>query len=175
MKLSGAFDCCIFRRSPMRMKLLTFAVAICLCTTFVTRGDDTPAMQKDLATLQGEWTMVSGSADGQEMPAQMRQQMRRVCKGNETTTTMSGQIFIQAKFTLDPEKSPKTIDYLMTGGFTKGQKQLGIYELHGDSFKACFAKPGAERPKDFKGGEGITLSVWTRSKSENVSPHQNRP
>jgi hypothetical protein len=53
----------------------------------------------------------------------------------------------------------------MTEGFSKGNKQLGIYELNGGTFKACFSSPGAERPIEFKGGEGLTLSEWKRQKS----------
>jgi uncharacterized protein (TIGR03067 family) len=124
------------------------------------------AAKGDIAQLQGEWTMVSGSADGQAMPEEMRKQMKRVCKDDEATTTMGGQVFMKAKFTLDPSKQPKTIDYTMTEGFTKGEKQLGIYEIEGETFKSCFAKPGAERPTDFtsKSGDGRTLSVWKREK-----------
>ena len=111
--------------------------------------------------------MLSGSADGQPMPEEMRKQMKRVCKGDETTTTMAGELFIKAKISIDPSKAPKTIDYEMLGGFTKGKKQLGIYEVDGDTFKSCFAKPGAARPTDFttKPGDGRTLSVWKREKS----------
>ena len=129
-------------------------------------ADDSDAVKKDLAALQGEWSMVSGSADGQAMPDETRRQMKRVCKGDETTTTMAGQVYIKAKITLDPSKKPKTIDYQMTDGFTKGKTQLGIYEVDGDTFKSCFGKPGAGRPTDFtsKPGDGRTLSVWKRQK-----------
>ncbi len=125
------------------------------------------AVKKDLAALQGEWSMASGAADGQAMPDEMTKQMKRVCKGDETTTTMAGQMFLKAKITLDPTKKPKTIDYEMTDGFTKGKKQLGIYEIDGDTFKSCFASPGGERPTDFtsKSGDGHTLSVWKRDKA----------
>src|SRR5260370_22729696 len=102
----------------------------------------------------------------------MRQQMKRVCKGHETTTTMGGQMFLKAKITIDPAKKPKTIDYQMTDGFTKGEKQLGIYEVDGDTFKACFSSPGAERPTDFKPGDGRTTSVWKRQKEEAAAPPQ---
>ena len=147
----------------IRITLLTGLTAIAI--SFVLGADD-PATKKDLALLQGEWSMVSGSADGQPMPEQMRAQMKRVCKGDETTTTMGGQIFIKAKITMDASKSPKTIDYEMIEGVTKGQKQLGIYEVNEETFKSCFAKPGAERPTDFSGksGDGHTLSVWKRDK-----------
>ncbi len=132
------------------------------------------AVKKDLAQLQGEWSMVSGSADGQPMPAEMRKQMKRICKGDETTTMMAGQLYFKAKIIIDPSTKPKIIDYQMTEGFTKGHKQLGIYEVEGDTFKSCFGKPGAERPGDFtsKPGDGRTFSVWKREKRAAPVPEQ---
>jgi len=133
---------------------------------------DDQAIKKDLAQLQGEWSMVSGSADGQPMPEEMLKEMKRVCRGKETTTTMGGRMFLKATITIDPSKKPKTIDYEMTDGFTKGKKQLGIYEVEGDTFKSCFGKPGAERPTDFtsKPGDGRTLSVWKRERPATPAP-----
>jgi uncharacterized protein (TIGR03067 family) len=108
------------------------------------------------------------------MPEQMLKQMKRVCKGDQTTTTMGGQTFMKAKITIDPSKKPRTIDYEMTDGFSKGEKQLGIYEVDGDTFKSCFGKPGAERPADFtsKPGDGRTLTVWKRARLVTPAPEQ---
>ena len=154
------------------MKTLPIAVLLALPAVSPSWAEENQAVKKDLALLQGEWIMVSGSADGQPMPDQMRKQMKRICKGDETTTTMAGQLFFKAKITLDPSKKPKTIDYDMTDGPTKGKKQLGIYQVEGDVFKSCFAKPNAERPTDFtsKPGDGRTLSVWKREKA--AAPEQ---
>ena len=146
-----------------------FALLIGMATAAISVAwaEDNEAVKKDLAQLQGEWSMASGSADGQPMPEEIRKQMKRVCKGDEATTTMNGQVFMKAKITIDPSKKPKTIDYEMTEGFTKGKKQLGIYELDGDTFKSCFAAAGAERPTDFtsKPGDRRTVSVWKREKA----------
>lgn len=138
---------------------------ICVAIALAAAEDD-PAIKKDMDQLQGEWSMVSGTADGQPMPEDMRKQMKRVCKGDEITVTSGGQMFIKAKVSIDPSKKPKTIDYEMIDGFTKGKKQLGIYELDGDMFKSCFGAPGAERPLDFtsKPGDKRTSSVWKREK-----------
>ena len=151
-----------------------FLIGLAAATMSSAWAEENEAVKKDLAQMQGEWSMVSGSADGQPMPEQMRKQMKRVCKGDETTTTMGGQMFIKAKFTLDPSKKPKTIDYQMTDGHTKGKKQLGIYEVDGDTFKACFGKPDAERPTDFTSqpGDGRTLSVWKREKPAAPAPER---
>jgi uncharacterized protein (TIGR03067 family) len=160
------------------MKTNCIASLICLATltissawaaqkeSFKAEKEDKEAIQKELAKMQGEWSMVSGSADGTAMPDNRLKQMKRICKGDETTTMMGGQVYFKAKITIDPSKKPKTIDYQMTEGFTKGKKQLGIYELDGDKFKSCFGKAGADRPKDFtsKSGDGRTLSLWIRDK-----------
>jgi len=131
-------------------------------------AQESDAAKKDIAGLQGEWAIVSGTADGQPMPDAMLKQMKRVCKGDEVTVTMGTQLILKAKIILDPAKTPKTIDYEMTGGVNKGKKQLGIYELSGDSLKACFAAPGEERPSDFtsKEGDRHTLTVWKRTSDD---------
>lgn len=146
---------------PIRNVILIVVACVSISAL---HADETDAIKKDLAQLQGEWTMVSGSADGQAMPEEMRKEMKRLCKGDEVTVMMGSQVFLKAKFTIDPTKKPKTVDYDMTEGFTKGKKQLGIYELNGDTFKACFNSPGAERPTEFKSGAGLTLSEWKRQK-----------
>jgi uncharacterized protein (TIGR03067 family) len=158
----------------MRTIRIAFLIGLGAVAISSVWAEENEAVKKDLAQLQGEWSMVSGSADGQPMPVQMLKQMKRVCKGDEATTTMAGQLYLKAKITLDPSKKPKTIDYQMTEGFTKGKQQLGIYEVNGDIFRACFGKPGAERPTDFtsKPGDGRTLSVWKREKPAAPAPEQ---
>ena len=150
------------------MKVIHIVFLIGLISVLRISAAESEAAKKDLAVLQGEWSMVSGSADGQSMPDEMRKQMKRVCKDDVATTTMGGQVFLKAKFVLDPSKKPKAIDYEMLDGVTKGKKQLGIYEVSGDTFKSCFSKPGEARPTDFTSmpGDGRTLSVWKREKAD---------
>jgi uncharacterized protein (TIGR03067 family) len=152
-------------KMPMNKIHKLLIITLAGFTISLVRAADDEAVKKDFAQLQGEWTMVSASADGQSMSEDMLKQMKRVCKGDEITVTMGDQVFLKAKITIDPSKKPKTIDYDMTEGFSKGKKQLGIYELKGDTFKACFNSAGAERPTEFKAGEGLTLSEWKRQKS----------
>lgn len=120
--------------------------------------------KKDLAILEGEWLMLSGQIDGEKMPEELLKEMLRVAKDGETTVTMSGKVFLKAKYTIDPTKRPKTIDYAFSEGPTKGKKSLGIYEIEGDTVKFCFSRPDMDRPTDFtsKEGSGRTLSVWKR-------------
>lgn len=144
-----------------------FLIGLAAVATSTAWAQDNEAVKKDMARLQGEWSMVSGTADGTVMPDAMRETAKRVCKGDETTVTLGTQLLMKAKFTIDPSKKPKTIDYQMIDGPTKGKQQLGIYEVTGDTVKFCFASPGAERPADFssKPGDRRTLSEWKRKKT----------
>jgi uncharacterized protein (TIGR03067 family) len=160
------------------MKALTFPAffAIVLLPVTFALAEESDEVKKDMAVLQGEWKMVSGSSDGQPMPQEMLKQMKRIFKADELTVMMGAQTFFKAKITLDPSKTPKAINYDMTEGPTKGKKQLGIYELEGDTFKACFSPPDAERPADFtsKAGERRTLSVWKRQKEDAAQPAEKK-
>ena len=153
------------------MKTLRTAFFIALVTVAgvsLARAEENEAAKKDKEKLQGEWSMVSGTSDGQEIPEEYRKQMKRACKGDELTVTVGEQLVMKAKITLDASTKPKTIDYEVTDGPNKGKKQLGIYELDGDTLKSCFAAPGDERPKEFtsKEGEKRIFSVWKRVKAE---------
>jgi uncharacterized protein (TIGR03067 family) len=150
---------------PVR-KLIVMVVPLVFVVS--ASAEDNEAVKADLAKFQGEWSMVSASADGQAMPDNLLATAKRVCKEDETTVTVGGQLILKAKFKLDPMQKPKTIDYEVTDGPTKGRKHLGIYEVSDDSLKFCFAAPDAERPTTFesKPGDLRTLSVWKRAKSE---------
>ena len=122
--------------------------------------------KKEMAQLDGQWSMVSGEANGMSMPKEIVDTGKRVAKDGETTITIGGQVYFKARFGIDPTKKPKAIDYAMTEGPTKGKTHLGIYELDGDTVKFCFAAPGKDRPTEFTAKEGSqwTLSVWKRDK-----------
>src|ERR1022692_1061284 len=56
--------------------------------------------------------------------------------------------------TIDPTKSPKTIDITPSGEQDKGITYLGIYELGENTRKVCIAPSGRARPKDFTSTPG---------------------
>ena len=124
------------------------------------------AIKKEMALLDGEWSMVSGKRDGQALPENLVKGAKRVVKSGETTVTIDGQTVLKAKFTLDPTKKVKTIDYTIAEGANEGKTQLGIYELDGDTLKFCYAQPGKDRPTEFKTAaeSGRTMSVWKKDK-----------
>jgi uncharacterized protein (TIGR03067 family) len=145
------------------MRMFVTAIA---ALVLVGVGAAQDAAKKEMAQLEGEWSMVSGEADGFQLTQDLVKSAKRVSKQGETTITFGGQVNFKARFTVDQTKKPKTIDYVMTEGPTKGKTHLGIYELDGDTAKFCFAAPGKDRPTEFtsKAGSQQTLSVWKRDK-----------
>jgi uncharacterized protein (TIGR03067 family) len=142
-----------------------YGIPVLIAALLVSADNPQEVIQKEMAQLEGEWSMVSGEINGQAMPEEYRKNASRVSKAGETTVMIAGQLFMKAKYTVDPAKKPKTIDYEMTDGPTKGKTQQGIYELDGETVKFCFASPGQDRPTEFtaKAGSGRTLSVWKRN------------
>src|SRR5436305_1628685 len=111
------------------MNVLTMTT-VCLLLA----ADPAPdAAKADVARLQGEWVMASGERDGQPIPDDFLKQFHRTCKDDVTTVTHGGQPFLHARFSLDPAKSPKTIDYTLLDGPDKGKTQPGIYKVDGDT------------------------------------------
>ena len=123
----------------MRILLLLIVVPVLL------GGSAAEAVKKEMTLLEGQWSMARGEADGQALPKEMVMSAKRVAKDGETAITIGGQPYFKAKYSIDPTKKPKTIDYMMTEGVTKGKTHLGIYELTGDTVKFCFAAPGIRR------------------------------
>jgi uncharacterized protein (TIGR03067 family) len=115
--------------------------------------------------FEGEWRMVSGVSNGVPMEESTVQWVKRKTQGDETTISAGPQIMMKMKFTADSSKSPKTIDYVNTGGANKGKNQAGIYDLDGKILKVCMAAPGAQRPKEFEStaGDGRMFTVWERT------------
>src|SRR5258707_1339541 len=133
----------IYGGLPMRALFSLIAVSVLL------GGGAPDAVKKEMTQLEGEWSMVLGEADGFSLPKALVKSGKRVAKDGETTITIGGQVYFKAKYTIDPTKKPKSIDYVMTEGPTKGKTHLGIYEFDGEMVKFCFAAPGTDRPTDF--------------------------
>jgi uncharacterized protein (TIGR03067 family) len=167
MHNKGLFDAyanIAVEENPAEMELITTKSPTGAAAALAAPAADDAQAPKDLAQLQGEWQMVSGVANGFAIPEEMTRNFKRVCKDDELTVTNGDQLIMRAKITLDPTKTPKTIDFKVIDGPTKGKTQLGIYELTGDQLKSCFAAPDDPRPTDFdsKSGQERTSTVWKR-------------
>lgn len=116
----------------------------------------------DRQALQGDWTMISATRDGQAVPPSAG---TRHVSGDTTTVTVNGELFMRARFTLNRATVPGAIDYDVLAGPTAGAHQLGIYRLADSTLTFCIAAPGVLRPTEFntRMGDGRTCSVWKRS------------
>jgi len=110
--------------------------------------------------LVGEWQMVNAWQEGHALDPRMVKTGRRVTTATHTTTYFGKQVFLNAAYTIDNSVHPKTIDL-----DNRGKKQLGIYDVEGDTMKICFAAPGRPRPADFESrpGDGNTSALWKRA------------
>ncbi len=135
---------------------------LALVAGFLIAADDP---KDELKKLEGTWTMVSGEKDGKPVAEQTIKAAKLVIKGDQHDVKIGDEGY-KGTHKIDPSKKPKTIDATDTDGPFKGKTVHGIYELDGDTFKVCFAKPGEDRPKEFstKSGTGHILHVWKREK-----------
>jgi uncharacterized protein (TIGR03067 family) len=121
-------------------------------------------MKQDLDRLQGRWTIAALEIDGQ--PAGAIGDARLVIKGSRFTTTGMGTDYA-GTLTIDSSVSPARIDMKFESGPEKGNTNLGIYELDGDSWKLCLATRGTRRPAEFVSppDSGIAVETLVRGKA----------
>jgi uncharacterized protein (TIGR03067 family) len=147
---------------------MSWAVAVSLISVMSLGADLSrqDIIRKDMEQLQGEWTMIAGERDGEQLPEKILKTGKRVANGDLTIISVNGTTMMKGTFTIDPTHSPKTIDYVLTEGRNKGKTQLGIYEFDGDTLKFCVAAVGLERPTAFeaKEGSGWSYVVWKKDK-----------
>jgi len=125
-------------------------------------------MKQDLDRLQGTFTVAALELDGQAVAVG---DARIVIKGSRFTCTGMGDEYA-GTLTLDPSVSPARIDMKFESGPEKGNTNLGIYELDGDSWKICLATRGTKRPAKFASppDSGIAVETLVRGKAAPKAP-----
>src|SRR5262249_29058416 len=120
------------------------------------------AVKKDRAKLAGTWTIVSFAIDGKKTYTddELKKFLVKIDGDGKITVDLDGKTIVESTSTIDPTKTPKTLDQTFTkGGGGAGKTALWIYELKDDTLKVCAAAPGDPRPTEFKGN---TLAVYKR-------------
>src|SRR4051794_3619039 len=132
-------------------------------------GADDPQNErapKDIEALQGTWTMASLEINGEDVSKEQVQAAKLVVEGDRYTPVFDDRT-ISETFTVDPDQSPKAIDFTYTDGPRKGETVKGIYKLEGDRCVMCRALLAeGERPKEFAArAESMrALVVWKRDR-----------
>jgi uncharacterized protein (TIGR03067 family) len=155
----------------MRTYGLAVLAIVCLIAGVGVRAADGDAKEaavtKDLEAFRGSWRLISREADGKKSSEEEIKDTIVTIDGLGKLSARRGdKLIAEGTLKLGPTKKPKTIDLAITEGERKGQTHLGIYEIEGDTFRVCRARPGGERPADFsaKAGSGRTLIVFKRNK-----------
>jgi uncharacterized protein (TIGR03067 family) len=98
-------------------------------------------------------------ANGEKLSADALANIKLNIKGTEySLETDEGPR--RGSFKLQEGASPRLMDVTTA----EGDLLPAIYELSGDTFKACYALNGASRPTEFKSGEGSdhVLAIYKR-------------
>src|SRR5690348_8365677 len=96
----------------------------------------------DLEVLQGAWDIVTLEIDGKPMPVGSA---RLVLRGDRFTTSGMGAEY-EGTIAVDTKKKPKALDMTFLTGPEKGNKNLGIFEVKGDTWRLCLDMTGKSRP-----------------------------
>jgi len=140
------------------------------------QADSDAAVTRELKAMAGTWKEISRLRDGQNLPTDQLGTMTQ--DENGKAEQRAGDRFgLVYSIKIDPTKTPKTIDYVVSGGAVRGDRpasvtgaaggtRQGIYELNGDSLRICLARPGKDRPTEFLSppGKDLVLSVYQRQK-----------
>src|SRR5205085_10866962 len=120
-------------------------------------------MHPDLQLVQGSWIVTALEMDGQNMPAALLADSRIVVQGERFTSTGVGAVY-EGTLELDASATPRRLDMKFDAGPEKGNINLGIYELAGDTWKLCLATRGSLRPPGFATtpGSGFALETLAR-------------
>jgi uncharacterized protein (TIGR03067 family) len=131
-------------------------------------GDDD--VRKELKALEGTWKVVALEAGGKPLPKTAVPDFLFIVGADGKATGRMGKIEYQSKVSVDPKKTPRTIDNAHETGAQKGKKQFGIYKVEEGKWIVCMTAPGAkegDRPKSFdtKNSASVVF-VFERVKEE---------
>jgi uncharacterized protein (TIGR03067 family) len=148
----------------MRMGLLFGVVALpLLFMPAFLAGDDKKddAGKEELKKFEGTWKIKSMEVGGQELPAEARDKMRLIFKGDKLTMKGAPDGDKETTFTIDPSKKPAFIDIQPAKGDKVGL--VGIYKFDKETLVICGSEASA-RPGDFTTKDGKDVGLMTLEK-----------
>jgi uncharacterized protein (TIGR03067 family) len=155
----------------MRVRIITLGVLGSLIggVSFLIAANDvnSDSVRKEREIYQGTWRVTALEADGSRMSEDDRAKVTVINEmDGKWTVKLEEAVIWQGTSTIDPTKTPKTIDFIPTEGDHVGKTFFGIYELGKETRKLCYAEPGKERPSEFsaKKGSGHVLITFKRER-----------
>jgi uncharacterized protein (TIGR03067 family) len=118
--------------------------------------------QRDIAAMQGVWTVESLTLDGHAVSPEQLKSWRRIVEPNSHVTWKNGtETIMELDMKFDASQKPMTLDSTIATGDSRGQTLLAIYELINDELRVCFASPGKSRPREYSSALGSGQSLYT--------------
>jgi uncharacterized protein (TIGR03067 family) len=124
------------------------------------RGGDTSKVEADRAAFKGRWDLTSYRSNGETMLRGARG-FRYFFDASFYAFSRNYGISEEGDFTIDPTKTPKTIDFQLQLESGKTLTRLGIYEIEGDILKLCFSTVSPDvRPRTLSDQRGSDQYVY---------------
>jgi uncharacterized protein (TIGR03067 family) len=124
---------------------------------------DDPKTDSD--RIQGRWVVVSMERGGKILPRD--EAIHWVFSGDKLIIGGEGKLKPSGTVKLDPSKSPKQIDHIITAAIQRNMTQFvepGIYRLDDGTLRICFGEVTKDRPTGFaaQSGSETTLIILKR-------------
>jgi uncharacterized protein (TIGR03067 family) len=123
-------------------------------------------MRDDLDLIQGTWAVAELQMEGQTISGGMLANARVEIAGNRFSSLGMGTVY-EGTVALNDSTNPHQLNMKFDAGPEKGNTNLGIYELKGDTWKICLSTRGEVRPTEFSApaGSGFVFEMLTRSEA----------
>ena len=87
---------------------------------------------------QGIWAVESMSFNGTRLPDDPTAGAKLTAFDGKDYVQRHGQAIVEeGTYEVDPSKTPAAIDFVIKKGPDAGKRQLGIYELEGNTLRVC--------------------------------------
>ncbi len=158
-------------KSILRSALLITILGPCLVAGAADTKHTPEAHSREIKALQGSWVATSIEINGDKLTGDRMKdvaELRLVFEDGKGSMKKGDEVLMEFTFTVDPTQHPKTLDLTVLKGFAEskqyvGKKSFAIYELKGDSLKACWTMFQAERarPTSFSTAPDSSLLLVT--------------
>jgi uncharacterized protein (TIGR03067 family) len=116
------------------------------------------AVQRDLQQLRGTWIAVDIEHDGGKETPQGG--LKWIFQGDTYEIWIGKQKMETNRVTLDPTRTPGTIEMKLVGGSKGSPRVTGIYALEGDTLKVCYDLTGRGYPGEFSAPRGASRIAY---------------
>jgi uncharacterized protein (TIGR03067 family) len=141
---------------------LTILLTAGLCLAAQPPQDD--PVKAELKLLGGTWVGVTGSNGDRRLTGADAEKLSLVIKGDRFTASSGDAVIMEGLVSIDPAKTPKTIDLASTKGRHEGSTVEGIYAVDPQELRLCLVEPGKNRPTAFAAPKGGVMLTYLRRK-----------